>query len=796
MTQDNDDLERRAMQALDTVFDQPSGEREAWARKRYGDDEALLTRILSLLSAESESMSSLRTGGAQQILEDVFHPERAGAYKITSLIGRGGMGAVYTGKRDAGDFDHDVAIKVIRPGILSETLIERFETERQILAKLNHTGIARLFDGGTLPDGSPYIVMEHVDGTPVTEWIDQRGLSLDDRLWLFGDICAAVEYAHQNLIIHRDITPSNVMIDNSGAVKLIDFGIAKPQAVEDSLAPVEPGSLASLSFTPGFAAPERSRGAPANTLSDIYSLGKLLEAMLASTSIDADLEAIIARASATDPDARYPSVFALSDDVRNYRSGYPVDAREGGGFYKLRKYLGRRRYVVGFSTLAVAALIGTLAVTLIQYQRAEAALVHANDRFEQARGLSRSMITDVYTAIEQVPGTLEARENMAGIVKTYVEELAADPNAPDNVLMDIAVQNTRLSDVYGGLGIANLGDTETSWALLLEAEKALTQLLDRNPNDLEAIDEMAWVKRLKSNQQLSYQLDVEGARQTNQEGLALTERAMTLPGWEETRIYFRFWNARTDHIKILTYENATEEAIEAARQYQRDLAASTYDEEPQRRKSRLAYFSRQEGEALADLERWEEAIPPLRAAIASYGEILEVDPSRYYYQLQKLTTIGPLTLAEINTDRGEDAMSSAAEGLALARDLLATDETDAASRGYVAAKLEMHARAQVEFGDQATGISAIEEAITIRRQLIEDFPDTPSHKRDLAGTLLASGRVYHAVGEGDRACKDLQESLTLLQNLESSDTLTSFEKQVWMPTIRELQQTYGCAAPT
>ena len=98
------------------------------------------------------------------------------------------MGAVYTGKRDVGDFDHDVAIKVIRPGILSETLIERFETERQILAKLNHTGIARLFDGGTLPDGSPYIVMEHVDGTPVTEWIDQRGLSRDDRLWLFGDI--------------------------------------------------------------------------------------------------------------------------------------------------------------------------------------------------------------------------------------------------------------------------------------------------------------------------------------------------------------------------------------------------------------------------------------------------------------------------------------------------------------------------------------------------------------------------------------------------------------------------------
>lgn len=796
MTQDNDDLERRAMQALDTLFDQPSGEREAWARETYSDDQELLTRVLRLLAAESESVGSLRTGGAQQLLEDEFHPERAGAYKITSLIGRGGMGAVYTGERDAGDFDHQVAIKVIRPGILSETLIERFETERQILAKLNHTGIARLFDGGTLPDGSPYMVMEYVDGTPVTEWIDQKGLSLDDRLWIFSDICAAVEYAHQNLVIHRDITPSNVLIDANGAVKLIDFGIAKPQAMEDSLAPVEPGSLASLSFTPGFAAPERGRGAPANTLSDIYSLGKLLEAMLDNAAKVADLKAIIERASSENPEHRYPSVSALSEDVRNYRTGYPVEAREGGGLYTLRKYLGRRRYVVAFSALAVAALVTALGVTLIQYQRAEAALVHANDRFEQARGLSRSMITDVYTAIEQVPGTLEARENMAGIVRAYVDELAADPNAPDNVLMDIAVQNTRLSDVYGGLGIANLGDTETSWALLLDAEKALSQLLERNPDDLEAIDEMAWVKRLKSNQQLSYQLDVEGARKTNQEGLALAARAMTLPGWEDTRIYFRFWNARTDHIKILTYENATEAAVEAARLYQKELSESTYDEEPQRRNSRLAYFSRQEGEALADLERWEEAIPPLRAAIASYDQILEVDPSRYYYQLQKLTTIGPLTLAEINTDRGEDAMASAAEGLALARDLLATDETDAASRGYVAAKLEMQARAQAKFGDQIAGKAAIEEAISLRRGLIADFPDTPSHDRDLAGTLIASGRVYQSAGETVRACQDLNESLAILQALAGSETLTTFEQEVWMPTIRDLMQSYGCGAPS
>ena len=152
-----------------------------------------------------------------------------------------------------------------------------------------------------------------------------------------------------------------------------------------------------------------------------------------------------------------------------------------------------------------------------------------------------------------IPGSLEARENLAGIVKDYVDELAADPNAPDDVLMDVAVQNTRLSDLYGGLGVANFGDTETSFALLLKAEEALNRLLERSPDDVHAIDEIAWVKRLKANQEMSYQLDMDAARRTNEEGLALVERGITLPGADETKLFFRLWNSRTDRVKILMF---------------------------------------------------------------------------------------------------------------------------------------------------------------------------------------------------------------------------------------------------
>lgn len=790
----SNDLEQEVMRVLSLAMDQPSDQQEAWIEQNYGDQPDLKERVLKLLRRDGSAPSLLRTGGARSDAAEPEMPERAGNYQITELIGQGGMGAVYKGRRDSGDFEHVAAIKVVRPGLFSDALTARFERERQTLAGLNHPGIARLFDGGTLPDGSPYIVMELVDGISLTQWIETNPSNENAILGLFEQICDAVSHAHQNLIIHRDLTPSNVLVAGYDTIKLIDFGIAKPQSIDEADDGASSDSLASLSFTPGFAAPERSQGAPANTLSDVYSLGKLLEAMLKRAQPDSDLKSIIARASALQPQDRYASVLAMRDDVRNYRTGYPVDARAGSASYRFGKYLRRRKLLVGFAAASVLALTGALGVTLFQYQRAESALDHANDRFEQARQLSRSMITDVYGAVEQVPGTLEARENMAEIVKSYVEELAADPNAPDNVLMDIAVQNTRLSDVYGGLGIANLGDTETSWALLVEAETALDQLLARNPDDIEAIDEMAWVKRLKANQQLSYQLDVEAARATNDDGLALSQRGLSLPGAEDTRLYFRLWNSRTDRIKILIYENALEEAVETAKRYQEELSASTFEEEPRRRTSRLAYFARQEGEALAELTRWEEAIPPLEAAITSYDEILENDISSYYYKLQKLTTMGMLTLSQIKSGRGPAAIESSDEADMLSRELLSADENDAASWGYVATTVEMVARAQAEFGDKDKAMSAAAESVSIRRTLVEDFPETLSHQRDLAGALKNAGMSYALIAEANSSCEALLESQVIMTRLNETESLTDYDREIRIPEIEDLIAEYDCAA--
>ena len=451
------DLEKQAVALFTEALDQPSGTRRDWVAEQAADTPALLARVLELLAVDDAGSDSLKTGGASSDAAPPPAPERIGAYRITGLIGQGGMGAVYEGERDSGDFAHKVAIKIIRPGVLSEALIERFRRERQILADLGHANIARLLDGGELEDGSPYIIMEYVDGLPITVWADEHKLGVDARLRLFRDACAAVRYAHQNLIVHRDITPSNVLVTHSGQVKLIDFGIAKPNETDPAAAQeAGTGSLVSLSFTPGFAAPERAEGAGTNTLSDVYSLGKLLAALMEEQNTPDDVKAIIRQATENDPANRYASVDALLEDVRNFRNDQAVAARNGGAGYKISKFLKRRRFVAAGTGLAFIGLTAALAVTSWQYQRAEAARMDSDYRFQQVRTLANSMMFDVYDKIDLLPGSTRAKFELAEAAQDYLDSLAGDERASDQLKIETARGLVRLSEIQGTPSFSSL----------------------------------------------------------------------------------------------------------------------------------------------------------------------------------------------------------------------------------------------------------------------------------------------------------------------------------------------------
>jgi predicted Ser/Thr protein kinase len=478
-----------AMELLEAALDLPVDDQENFIKNHPGSDHKTISYALELLKEDRHSLSALQTGGAQDLSEDDdVKPERIGAYRILRLLGRGGMGAVYLGERASDDFDHVVAIKLIKQALVSDSLIDRFQRERQILAGLKHPHIAHLYDGGETEDGSPYIVMEYVDGISLTEWIETQRPDLDRRLRLFMQICDAVEFAHQNLVIHRDLTPSNVLITQGDQAKLIDFGISRPHA--DGQTGDSPSTFSGLSLTPGFAAPERSEGTTTNTLSDIYSLGRILD-ILVKPYDQPELAAIAQQAASIDPDDRYQTARGLVIDITNFRENQPVSAFSGQKRYRVRKFISRQKLAVGTTAGVIILLLAGLGGTGWAYNRAEIARHDAEDRFAQVRELASFMLFDLYDDLQPIPGNTKALSKIADKSRFYLDALNRDGRASLPLQIEIAQGYKRLADVMGNPKGANLGRREESGLLLEKAFDQLAALHKANPSNIAATRALA-----------------------------------------------------------------------------------------------------------------------------------------------------------------------------------------------------------------------------------------------------------------------------------------------------------------
>ncbi|HLF85376.1 MAG TPA: serine/threonine-protein kinase, partial [Blastocatellia bacterium] len=350
--------------------------RAAFISEMCNGDEELRAEVQSLIASHASGAGFFATPAFDKAIkllgeesDESVSGSRIGAYEIIREIGRGGMGTVYLAGRADDQYKKQVAIKLVRQGFDSPSIIPRFLAERQILANLDHKNIGRLLDGGATEDGSPYLVMEHIKGLPVDEYCDKRKMSTVDRLKLFRIVCSAVAYAHQNLVIHRDIKPSNILVTEDGTPKLLDFGIAKilsPESAVDTSQTATAGRL----MTPDYASPEQVRGQAITTSSDIYSLGVLLYKLLtghrpysfktplpqeiervicdqepekpseavigrrghaetegyqrnrrstiANRQLRGDLDNIVMKAMRKEPARRYSSVEQLSEDIRRH----------------------------------------------------------------------------------------------------------------------------------------------------------------------------------------------------------------------------------------------------------------------------------------------------------------------------------------------------------------------------------------------------------------------------------------------------------------------------------------------
>jgi non-specific serine/threonine protein kinase/serine/threonine-protein kinase len=454
------------------------------------------------------SPNDARTTTTGDVPFDVTLDGRLGPYRLIREIGHGGMGTVYLGVRDDDAFQKRVAIKVLKRGMDTESIVRRFRHERQILASLEHPFIASLLDGGSTPDGRPYFAMEYVEGQPLVDYCDRQRLDTAARLELFRHVCTAVHYAHQNLIVHRDIKPANVLVIADGTPKLLDFGIAKllnPELAGQTLAPTAPGLQL---MTPEYASPEQVRGEAVTTATDVYSLGVLLYELLAGrlpyrltsrapadivrivceaepmrpstaiTSIDpppdrrltvdadrlrrqleGDLDNIILKALSKEPHRRYASVDQFSEDVRRHLAALPVIARKDTWGYRTTKFVRRNRAVVAAAATTLAVLVAGIIGTTWQARAARVERARADQRFDDVRQLANAFLFDFHDAIADLEGSTQARKLIVTKGLAYLDRLAQDAGDRVDLRRELAAAYIKVGDVQGRPFNPNLGDT-------------------------------------------------------------------------------------------------------------------------------------------------------------------------------------------------------------------------------------------------------------------------------------------------------------------------------------------------
>jgi len=486
--------------------------REAFLREACGDDRDLREEVRSLLEADSDGHSLLDGGAAVAadelgLLEDLSHVgEQVGPWRLVERIGRGGMGAVYRARRADGEFEQEVALKLIKRGLDSEEILGRFRSERQILARLEHPNIARFLDGGLTDDGRPWFTLELVDGVPIDRYCEERHLSVEERLDLFTAVCRAVAHAQRNLVVHRDLKPSNILVTPDGTPKLLDFGIAKllddGESSSGTPAMTRTGHRV---MTPGYAAPEQVRGEPVTTATDVYALGVVLYELLTGQrpyepddetpagleraicetnppkpstvvagrpsgtrpgrlrkKLAGDLDNICLMALRKEPERRYGSAAQLLADLESYRAGRPVSARPDTLSYRVRMFVRRNRAAV-----TTAAAVTALVIALVTFYTGQLARERDRARLEaeKARSVS-SFLTDLFEVADpsqSLGETITARELLDRGAAKIDDELADQPEVR-------ATMMDAVGSVYLNLGLYAEADTLLGRALDIRRE--------------------------------------------------------------------------------------------------------------------------------------------------------------------------------------------------------------------------------------------------------------------------------------------------------------------------------------
>jgi serine/threonine protein kinase/tetratricopeptide (TPR) repeat protein len=573
-----------------------ASDQSSYLSQACAGDAELRLEVESLLKAQSRAGSEFMGRPAADLMQPINNGagiasrvgRRIGPYEIVDEIGHGGMGEVYRAVRIDGQFDQQVAIKLVRVGMGSAFVVERFLHERQILATLNHPNIARLLDGGTTDDRVPYFVMELIEGDRVDQYCQAQKLSVTERLRIFLQVCAAVEYAHQRLVIHRDIKPSNILVTQDGTPKLLDFGIAK--LLDPS---IDAETTMARPMTLEYASPEQIRGEPITTATDVYSLGIVLYQLLTGRSpyrvtprtphlwshaitdtdpqrpssvvlspfpveddepnsatyaqaissereptpvrlrrrLAGDIDSILLKALRKEPERRYGSVQQFAEDITRHLNGLPVTSTRGSWNYTARKFVTRHRTGVTAVAVVMLALVGGVVATERQARIARQERARAQKRFDDVRQFSNSLIFEIHDALQDIPGTTSARDLLLDRAVQYLDRVAKDADGDSDLQRELAWGYQRLATVQGDSTVSNVGQVSAAEISAKKAMALFETVAGANPNNIVDQLNVAMIHRQKAMSDVYY----PGGRPEIEKALAVTDRLMQTNG-EDSKV--------------------------------------------------------------------------------------------------------------------------------------------------------------------------------------------------------------------------------------------------------------------
>ncbi len=811
----NSDQWQRIKEIYQSAVDLPADERTSFIALACAGDGSLREEVESLLVSHQSAADFIENpvfeAGAKLLIDErkeLLQGRRIGPYRIIREIGRGGMGAVYLAERDDEHYRQHVAIKLIKRGMDTDAILHRFRNERQILATLEHPNIARLLDGGSTETGLPYLVMEYIEGTPIDEFCIAHQLSIPERLDLFRTVCSAVQYAHQNLIIHRDIKPGNILITSDGIPKLLDFGVAKvlsPDLSQESGA-TSPGMLM---MTPEYASPEQALGKPVATTTDVYSLGVVLYELLtgqqphalkeklpheiaqhitdrepekpssAISKLDqvsnqrlrhqlkGDLDTIILRALQSDPRQRYGSIEQFSEDIHRHLTGLPIMAREDSIIYRADRFIRRNWKGTAAAFLLFVVLLSGIIATSIQAQIARAQRARAEKEFNNVRKLADSFMFEFHDAIANLPGSTPARELVVRRAVEYLDGLAQEAGDDPSLQMELAAAYEKLGRIQGTHLLPSLGDSNgaiKSFQKSLMIREALLRASPENLDYVKALCDSYWYIA----DALVYRGEMSRALDYFRKGLDLKNKVQaTAPGNPEYRFSQAGFNTAIG--SVLLAMGDIQGALER-QQKAMEIRQSLFDAMPADPRARRALaisheymgvlFDRMNNSATA-LEQQEKALTLRNELALSDPANTDIALMVYYSHFD----LGGLLL-EMNDSSA--AMAHYQKALAIIEPLLKADPRSMEYRVDDASTRTGIGDVLAKNGSPKKALELYRNALATRLDLVAIDPMNVMHRSNLAETYVKAGRVMDDMGESDEALTNYQEGTEIYKTLSDS----------------------------